>query len=200
LTYRGEANKDEARKYILDLINKNGKASVYCLNDTIQQCTSQVGSLVGPLHAVGSTPVKDGVFKLDFVEKASFLDFQGDSFLNLPSQISSVGGTQKIIQQQSGFLVYGPYTTIKSGNYSLNVSGSSEYLVDAYVEIVSAKGSNLHAKFMLEQLNDGYLLKNGLVNLEEDVSDLEVRVWVSKKDKVNLFGYSLKPLRRGGGQ
>lgn len=128
-----------------------------------------------------------------------FLNLQGDSFLNLPSQISRVGDTQKITQQQSGFLVYGPYTPIKSGNYSLNVSGSSEHLVDAYVEIVSAKGSNLHAKFMLEQLNDGYLLKNRHVNLEEDVSDLEVRVWVSKKDKLNLFGYSLKPLSRVGG-
>lgn len=120
LTYRGEANKAAARKFVLSLIKKNGHATVYCLNDTIQNCIAMVNSVAGPLYAVGSSHHKDKVFLIDFVERASSLDFKGAGFLNLPSQIGVVNSTEKVTQSRAGFLVYGPYAAVKSGKYFLN--------------------------------------------------------------------------------
>jgi len=197
LTFRGEANKVAARNFILSLIKEKGSATVYCLNDSVLNCISQVNSVAGPLYALDSKQHKDEVFIIDFAEKSSFLDFKGTDFVSLPSQVGVDNGTEKLTQQRAGFLVYGPNVSVKSGNYLLSVSGSSNRLVGAYVDVVSAKGSTVYAKFDLRQEGDSYLLRNRQVNLAEDVSDLEVRVWVGENDEVNLLGYSLKPFQAG---
>ena len=68
LTHRGEANKEAAREFVLRAIKENGRASVHCLNDTIQNCISQVNSTAGPLHVVGSSDIKAGVSLVNFVD------------------------------------------------------------------------------------------------------------------------------------
>lgn len=68
LTYRGEANKESAREYILKVIKDNGRASVYCLNDTLNNSITKVNNVAGPLHAVGSKHLKNEVLRIDFIE------------------------------------------------------------------------------------------------------------------------------------
>lgn len=193
LTYRGEANREAAREYVIGSIRENGHVTVYCLNDAVQTCISQVNSIVGPLYAIGSDYHKDGVVLIDFAEYYPFLDFNGADFLSLPSQVGIVENFGIITQSRSGFLVYGPYTPLKSGKYLLSISGKSSQLRGAYVDVVSDLGTKVHAKFKLKE-DGNYLLRNGVVNLDVNVKDLEVRVWVSEKDELRLFGYSLKPL------
>jgi hypothetical protein len=197
LTYRGEANKEAAREYVLRKIRKNGHATVYCLNETDQNCTSQINSVVGPLYAIGSTPLRDGVRLIDFVEYASYLDLKGTEFLNLPTQVGIIENSAKITQSRSGFLVYGPYVPFKSGRYLLSVFGISSQIRGAYVEVVSDKGAKIHAKFGLAEGRDIYLIRNVEVVLLENINDLEVRVWVGEEDQIKLYGYSLTDVTSG---
>ncbi len=92
LAYRGEANKVAARKCALRLIKENGRATVYCLNDTVQSCLSQVDFVAGPLFALDSTHHGDGVTVIHVAESAPFLDVQGADFLNLPAEGGVDGG------------------------------------------------------------------------------------------------------------
>lgn len=92
LAYRGEANKEAAKKYISGKITENGNVFVFCLNDTIQNCVSLVNSIAGPLYAVGSTQPEKDVYLIEFVRQVPQLEFKGADFLNLPSQV----GIEKI--------------------------------------------------------------------------------------------------------
>lgn len=192
LSYRGEANRESAREYVIGSIKENGYVTVYCLNDRVQNCISQVSSIIGPLFAVSSAHSKEGVALIHFVEHAPFLEFVGPEFLSLPSQVGIIEDLGIKTQSRSGFLVYGPYTPLKSGKYMLSILGRSSNLSGAYVDVVSDKGAKVHAKFGVKQ-DGNYLLRNGMVTLVSSVNDVEVRVWVSEKDEIKLFGYMLKP-------
>lgn len=76
----------------------------------------------------------------------------------------------------------------------LNISGISNRLDSAYVDVVSRRGARVHARFELRKGRGKLLLNNGEVDFSENISDLEVRVWVGEKDEIILFGYSLNPL------
>lgn len=53
--------------------------------------------------------------------------------------------------------------------------------------MVSNKGAKVHAQFDLTKNANNYLVRNMLVNLPNDVSDLEVRFCVGENDEIKLF-------------
>jgi hypothetical protein len=197
LTFRGNANKNAARDYMLKIIKEKGRAKVYCLDDSIPRCISQVNDVAGPLYAVDASLIKDKVNLVEFVENASFLEFKGADFLSLPSQIGIVNGLERRSQSSAGFMIYGPYVPIKSGKYFLSVLGSSSQLKDAYIDVVSDRGAKVYAKIALKDKRDDYLARNVEIDLSGVINDLEVRVWVGENDEIKLYGYSLKPFEIG---
>lgn len=70
LAYRGGANKKVVKAYFLKRIKENGHASIYCLNDTVQNCISLITSLVGPIYVVGSKQLKEGVQLISVIEES----------------------------------------------------------------------------------------------------------------------------------
>jgi hypothetical protein len=65
----------------------------------------------------------------------------------------------------------------------------------AWVDIVSNKGGLIHARFELINISstaEGVLLEKN-INIEQDVADLEVRVYVGQMDNLRLDSYSLLP-------
>ncbi|CAE6712381.1 hypothetical protein [Candidatus Nitrotoga fabula] len=120
--------------------------------------------------------------------------FKDESLLKLPSAVGLVKDGVKISNGKVGFLTFGPYFPLKSGNYRLNVWGSSGMLNGSYVDVVSDLGNKIHAKFGLKPYVDDVLIQNELVHLSRDVRDIEVRVWVNENDTIRLSGYSLEPL------
>ena len=193
LTYRGEANAKSARDFVLDQINARGYSQIYCLNESIANCIAQANAVAGPLYYIGSSHLKDGVQLLKFASEAPLLDFSGEDFLRLPSQVGNVDEFSISSKSKSGFLVYGPYAPLKAGKYRLSVAGQATQLVEAYVDVVSDKGSKVHARFYLAKSTNNFLVDKVEVNLPSSIDDLEVRVWVGEGDDVRLHGYSLKP-------
>ncbi len=63
--------------------------------------------------------------------------------------------------------------------------------------MVSSKGTIKHGKFNLTPTTNtqaGGILTEGLIELDEPVDDLEVRLHVGAKDKVTLQSYELVPV------
>jgi hypothetical protein len=190
---RGDANREAARAYILNKISQNGHARIYCLNETVQSCIAQVNFVAGPLYALGSIYMKEELYLIDFIERASFLNLNGFDFLNLPSEVGITENSGRVTERRAGFIVYGPYVPLKSGRYLLSVVGSATRLNGAYVDVVSDKGASVHARFDLAKRADNYLIRNVEVVLPLNINDLEVRIWVGENDEIKLLSYSLNP-------
>lgn len=94
---------------------------------------------------------------------------------------------------QAGFLAYGPYQHLNAGRYRLTVKGEASEIKDAWVDVVSHKGSIQHANSRSSIAGNGSagVLTTGEVSLDSSVDDIEVRVYVSASDVVRLNGYEL---------
>jgi hypothetical protein len=123
----------------------------------------------------------------------SSLIYDGKSFANLPAEVGVLEENTRKTDGRAGFLIFGPYSSFKAGDYQLNVYGSLDMDSSAYVDVVSDKGTVVHARFDIEKDVKGQFLRNAVVHLPASVSDIEVRVWVGDDDSLELFGYSLKP-------
>ena len=101
---------------------------------------------------------------------------------------------------RAGYLMFGPYRQIKSGNYTLRVMGkinaNSEKVV---VDVVGRLGQQTFARFeglgLPKNSNaaDNVLLEEE-VTLDEEVDDLEIRIRVDDKADIFIEGYSLLPV------
>lgn len=110
---------------------------------------------------------------------------------NTPHQVGKLEGRALVSDGRPGFLLYGPYVAMQAGKYRLKVYGQAERADSAWVDVVSDKGKTQHAKFPIAQGSG--TLAQGEVELQAQVSDLEVRVYVDPNAKVKLEGYEFKP-------
>ena len=134
-----------------------------------------------------------GVFPLTQAVTNPLLIYEGESLSNLPATVGILQKRTKETDGRAGFLVFGPYSSLKAGEYRLNAYGSSDLVASAYVDVVSGKGTVVHARFDIEKNAKGLLVDNADVHLSDSAYDIEVRVWVGENDSIDLFGYSLKP-------
>lgn len=123
----------------------------------------------------------------------------GKSLGALPRQVGRIDGAALISDGRSGYLAFGPYRPVASGEYKLVLRGKSERSDLAWVDVVSSKGTVQHGKFALKPTMQGEaVLAEGLVELHAPVEDIEVRVYVGAKDEVTLEGYELVPVESVG--
>lgn len=96
---------------------------------------------------------------------------------------------------EAGFLIFGPYQPMDAGIYMLKVYGSGFSTHESWLDVVSEKGILSHGRWFLDEIiheqQDSFTV---LVELEEGVTDLEVRLYVGAQGKFELKGYVLKPL------
>ncbi|MHA7882543.1 hypothetical protein [Nitratireductor rhodophyticola] len=98
-----------------------------------------------------------------------------------------------------GFLVFGPYEPVESGTYLLVVWGRAPVPAGAWVDIVSSRGSTVHAKFSVPRTAsrpDNILLEEKVV-FDEAVDDLEVRIFAEEGSRIAITGYELRLARSG---
>lgn len=105
------------------------------------------------------------------------------------TQVGRVHSSHAISNGDTGFLLFGPYRPMGAGTYNFSISGTSSS-EGAWVDIVSNKATVVHARFSLPESASGRLVSEQVV-LEQDVSDLEVRVFVTEQDDVSIEGYTL---------
>lgn len=189
LAYRGSGNDAEARRYMFEHLSQVGYASVYCINDTVESCIGQVNGVLGAFPVDEVTPLSTSVHELKLTADLHYRDAR---FAGLPAQVGARKEGYIESVSQSGFMVFGPYSALPAGRYSLSLFGQSEFTDGAYLDVVSQQGARVHATHYLSESSEGTLLNNVTLTLPESVTDLEVRVWVGERSRVRLTGYNLR--------
>ncbi len=99
------------------------------------------------------------------------------------------------IRRGAGGFSYGPYVRMNAGEYTLIVTGAATAVSSAWVDVTSGLGRVQHARFALSPTGGlAGVLASGTVVLDEDVTYLEVRVYVGPEDDVRLDGFELVPV------
>ncbi|UBU62134.1 sulfotransferase family protein [Acidithiobacillus ferrooxidans] len=117
------------------------------------------------------------------------------------SKIALRVGTTLQTTGQDGFLCYGPYMTLNAGLYRVSLVGSigPQGLGGAYADVVCQAGKKtIHREPMattpFNNQAGNIIGKPWTISLEQEVSDLEIRLWVSKQTEINLCGILLQRL------
>jgi len=180
-------------KYQADLEPVENKLKASKLFEVVHRQHYAVVRLKPAYAAQADSPVLLDILATDMPSPPFGLkvdNFSPDSTLH---QVGHVENGIMVTTGQTGFLAYGPYQPLNAGHYCLTVKGEADVVKDAWVDVVSHKGTIQHAKFpLLIAGNDSTgVLATGEVSLDASVDDFEVRVYVSTLDVVRMDGYEL---------
>jgi len=106
------------------------------------------------------------------------------------SQVGRIRDGRLASDGRDGFLFFGPYRAMKAGSYTLRLRGDAKVLQSAYIDVVASRGKQV---LMKQDLDDRVAGSLGAWSfpLPDDVSDMEIRLWVSSKDEISIDGYSI---------
>ncbi len=119
------------------------------------------------------------------------IDFSGDKFKLLPTQVGARVGKSIVTNGKTGFLFYGPYIPLQKGSYKLSVFGNIRRANEAYIDVVSQQGDKMHKIIPLRDSENGVILTGEKIEFPADLEDVEIRIWVSEKDELEISGYKL---------
>lgn len=119
--------------------------------------------------------------------------FQGSQLGQLPHQVGEASEMGIATDGRAGFLLYGPYKTLRAGRYELRLEGISGVASSAWVDIVSDAGRSTHFRASIPADREGFLVEPVVVDMPS-VENLEVRVHVGGGDQVKVSSYSLSRL------
>ncbi len=109
--------------------------------------------------------------------KSYQLDFSTQVGIKTDNCIHSTG--------EQGFLIYGPYISLRAGEYQINIKGEYEsgtFTNDSYFDIVYGGGKKQVSKYVnLQQFTNGNTFNIDITfTLEDDVSNCEFRLYVNE--------------------
>jgi hypothetical protein len=120
----------------------------------------------------------------------------GELVLDLPftdDSIRTLSGAKQadglMATDQAGVLAFGPYREVEAGHYLLTVDGATDKPI--IVEVISAKGAKTHAKQEIVAVAAGAPLATLPFDLDQKVTDLEVRLQVPPGSGAKLIGYRI---------
>jgi phosphoglycerol transferase len=148
----------------------------------------------GPMVAEGTSPQ-------EIMKRAGFspakLQAGGEGLAALPRQVGNMQGGVLQTDSRNGFLIFGPYVPMAAGTYRLVVSGAAVATDTAFVDVVSEGGTVQHFKAQLATTPNGVagILATGVVKLDAPVTGLEIRIYVTEGDRVELSRYELTHLK-----
>jgi glycosyltransferase involved in cell wall biosynthesis len=99
---------------------------------------------------------------------------------------------------RQGYLLFGPYVDLKSGEYRIRLFGraNSLDLHGAYVDVASNSGQIVHGSTLLSKSDQEGQLAAINLKIHENASKVEVRVWVSKGSIVTVNSIQIAPIER----
>lgn len=98
---------------------------------------------------------------------------------------------------EAGFIHFGPYSKLRKGHYRLQVYGEVIRASASWIDVASVLGSKIHAKYPLVE-SDGPVILDDLLVIDQNVDDLEVRVFAGPNDLIFLEGFRLSPVLPAG--
>ncbi len=120
------------------------------------------------------------------------------SFSKYPfTRVGCIAGNNIISTGKRGFLIFGPYSPMNTGRYRFVLKGRGMLVDTAWADIVSKKGKVTHCKFSLNRTSGSSdVLVDKTVTLDEYADDLEIRVYVGKKDNILIKSYKVTPIKK----
>ncbi|HUX29966.1 MAG TPA: hypothetical protein VMV78_04965 [Thiobacillus sp.] len=122
------------------------------------------------------------------------LQAAGEALAALPRQVGQIRNGHLQSDGRTGFLLFGPYASMGAGVYQLVVNGTAATPNGAFVDVVSGGGTVKHFMAPLAAPKDD-VLAVGVFQLDAPVKDLEIRVFVTQQDRVELGGYEMRDLK-----
>jgi len=109
------------------------------------------------------------------------------------SQVGRYEGKELVTSNSAGYLFYGPYYALKRGDYEVKLSGNFVNLDGVIVDVVSNSGSVRHAEVsgseFYDPANEGIAMS---FSLEQDVEDIEVRMYVDSTSMLGVTSYTIE--------
>lgn len=103
------------------------------------------------------------------------------------TRVGQVDRGMLVTTGRAGVLHFGPYAAIEAGTYEVVLKGTFEDLSGAFVDIVSNQGRHVHGKYELQShAVRPMFIKVAGVEINEAVTDIEVRVFVSAASSIAL--------------
>lgn len=209
LTLQG--NFSLANDAVIDIVSDQGRKTFYagklchdgCVSDNVQipfELKERATGLEVRLNVSNKDYLAIDGYQIVMADKDSVLQspslrVHGKSLALLPKQVGRLENTEIVSDRRAGYLVFGPYRPITNGEYQFVLWGRNGKIKDAWVDVVSNKGSVQHGKFALSQeTQQGHILVKGRVKIEKEAQDVEVRVYVGADDEIILNGYELVPI------
>jgi hypothetical protein len=96
---------------------------------------------------------------------------------------------------REGFLFFGPYKFLLQGAYTLILKGRVIHVEDAVLDVFSNRSGGSQEKWQLRALSSPAYddtIARLPVDLKQDVSDLEIRLFVGTNDHVLIKGYEIE--------
>lgn len=93
---------------------------------------------------------------------------------------------------RAGYLFYGPYRRMASGNYEVVFDLDTKSGDEAVFDVVSAGGAKSHARIQVSSAVSGPGKARIPFFLNEAVHDLEIRLHVGKNDQISVVGYKVQ--------
>lgn len=176
----------------------DGVLRVGCLDAEVQRCVDQANTHIGPLRLRDVVTAGRGsgsaVLTLAPREEEPIVR-RGATLAALPGAVGHRDKVGVAASGERGFLVFGDYRPLTPGRYRLQVFGDAAVAEGAWVDVVSNGGRNRHLRSPLDAAETGTerVLAEGVLVLDERVRDIEIRVFVTERDRVVLTGYELTP-------
>lgn len=115
---------------------------------------------------------------------------------NYPSLISGrIENGSVVSQATSAVLFSGPFVPLAPGEYELILRGSiSGHSNNSWIDVISDQGSKVHVRLPLkESAGSGTVLVKQRFTLKEHANNVEVRVFSSAEDIIQIDGYTVLP-------
>ncbi|WAK02062.1 hypothetical protein [Methylobacter sp. YRD-M1] len=143
-----------------------------------------------PDNARSSDDVLYATSKNDHCLLAGCFSIKADKLTRF-SKVGVIRDGQLLSTGEAGYLFYGPYSKLDKGSYYLIVRGDFLAGDTAVIDVISDHGRKVY--YQKKLCHTGCLSREVRVpfELEEKVTDLEIRLHVSDIDQVSIDGYEI---------
>jgi len=103
---------------------------------------------------------------------------------------------------KAGFLIYGPYITLPSGDYRIRLNSEVQVVGDAWLDIVHDNGENLLAKYPLKSCcgKSGDGVATFILKIDRFVESLEIRIHVGAETCMRLDSIIIERIQKENGK
>lgn len=116
----------------------------------------------------------------------------------LGTQVGKRSGRDMVSTRQAGYMLFGPYISLPTGQYQVSVFGQvgKRGLSGAKMDVAGDRGNIILGNSPLFEPDEKSCLATFPFTLEKSCSDIEIRVWISENTSLRIKMIEICPLQR----